>query len=105
MREGRLRHTIQTRVIRLNMCLLYNAILDDKGVALRTVTTEDGCSVEGKVEAFGQCQAGVCEEANLRKNNKYSVGIKRWLRIKLTPLEPEGSKVLPHAFMLCKVSY
>lgn len=41
------------------MRLLHGAILDDKGVALGTVASEDGSGVKREIEALGEGQARI----------------------------------------------
>jgi len=40
------------------------AVLDNDGVALGAVASEDGGSVEGKVQGLGESSGGVGEEAD-----------------------------------------
>lgn len=58
--KGKVKHTVQSSVIWLNMRLLNGAILDNKGVTLGTVAAEDGRPVEGEVKAVGEGQARIC---------------------------------------------
>lgn len=70
--KGRVKHTVQSSVVWLNMCLLNGAILDNKGVTLGTVAAEDGRAIEGEVETLGEGQAGICQEANLERSVDYN---------------------------------
>lgn len=63
--KRRLKHTVQASIIRLNVRLLHNAILDDKGVALGAVAAEDRDGIERQIKALGQGQTRICKEANL----------------------------------------
>jgi hypothetical protein len=59
-------HTIQTRVVRFNMSLLYRTVLYNQRISLGAVTTEDRGAIKGEIQCFGERQAGVSEKANLK---------------------------------------
>lgn len=57
------RHT-RARVIRLDVERFDLAILNDDGVALGSVASEDGGSVEGKVQGLCESSGGIGEETD-----------------------------------------
>jgi len=70
--KGRIKRTIQSGVVWLNMCFLHGAVLDNKGVTLGTVAAEDGRAVKGEIKTLGEGQAGICQEANLERSVDYN---------------------------------
>lgn len=63
MIQGKL--TTHASVVGLDVGLLDLAILNDQGVALAAVVTENGGGIEVEVESLGEGAIGVSEEADL----------------------------------------
>lgn len=61
--QGKL--TTHASVVGLDVGLLDLAILNDQGVALAAVVTENGGGIEVEVESLGEGAVGVSEEADL----------------------------------------
>lgn len=78
LHKGRVKHTVQSGVVWLDVRLLNGAILDNEGVTLGTVAAEDGRAVEGEIKTLGKSQAGVCQEANLKQS--VSCNNTEWLK-------------------------
>jgi hypothetical protein len=51
------------------MCFLDCTVLHDQSVSLGAVTPEDGSAIEREVERFGEAEAGISQEANLKDIN------------------------------------
>ena len=49
MRTRQTCHTVQTSVVRLDVCLLHRTVLNDQSIALRAVAAKDGGAIEGEV--------------------------------------------------------
>jgi hypothetical protein len=59
------RLTIQTCVIRLDMCLLHCTVLDDQRIPLGAVTAEDRGTVKREIECSCKFHRRVAQESNL----------------------------------------
>lgn len=57
--------TVETGVVGLHESLLNLAVLDQQGVALAAVVSEDGGAIEGDIERLGELAGGVAQEADL----------------------------------------
>lgn len=57
--------TVETGVVGLHESLLNLAVLDQQGVALAAVVSEDGGAIEGNIERLGELAGGVAQEADL----------------------------------------
>ena len=64
-REGRVQHTVDTRVVRFHMGLLNFSIFDDQDVAFASNAAQEGGGVKGQVESGSECRSRVGEEADL----------------------------------------
>jgi hypothetical protein len=65
--------TIQAGVVRLNVCFLDSTVFNNQSIALGTVTSEDGCAVEGEIECHCEAKAGVAKESNLQMSIRHSL--------------------------------
>lgn len=65
------KHTIQSSIIWLNVCLFHGAVLDDKSITLGAITAKDGRAVEREIKTLGEGQAGICQEADLKRSVSY----------------------------------
>lgn len=80
---------------------LDGTVVDHKGISLRTVAAKDGGAVKRQIQGFCEAKAGVSKEANL----VVSIPGRRIKATgRLTPLWPDGSRALPQAFILGRVS-
>jgi hypothetical protein len=97
--------TIQPGVVRFDVSLLHGTVLNNQSIPLGAVAAEDGGTIEVEIERFGEGHTGVSKEANLGHcvSCVHRTVPKDLVGGALTPLEPEGSRVLPHAFMLSLV--
>lgn len=59
------KHTIHTSVVWLNMSGLDLSVLDDQGVTLGTILTEDCGALEGELEILGELAGRIAEETDL----------------------------------------
>lgn len=55
---------VETGVVGLHESLLNLAVLDQQGVALAAVVSEDGGAIEGDIERLGELAGGVAQEAD-----------------------------------------
>jgi len=97
--------TVQARVVGLDMGILDNAIFNDQGVPLGTIASKNSSPVKRQIKSLCEAQIRICKEADLFDVSftwhgflECMLGIVAFHQH--TPLEPEGSRVLPHAFML-----
>lgn len=58
--------TIDTCVIGLHIRLLYFAILHYQSIPLASIITEDGSTIEGQIQSFGELGIWITKEANLQ---------------------------------------
>jgi hypothetical protein len=58
-------HTINASVIRLNEGLLHLTILNQEGVTLASLVSEDSSSIKVEIQGLGECASWVTNEAEL----------------------------------------
>lgn len=59
------KHTIQSSVVTLDVCVFYSTVLRDQGVSLGAIAAEDGGAIEREIECLGEAEIRVGEEADL----------------------------------------
>jgi hypothetical protein len=64
-RSSKLRLTIKTGIVRLNMHCLDLAILELKSITLASQSTKDRSTVESQVQSFCELRRGVTKKADL----------------------------------------
>jgi hypothetical protein len=57
--------TFQAGVVRLDVGLLYDAILGHQGIPLGAVAAKDGSAVEGKIQGLGKLEVWIGQKADL----------------------------------------